>query len=101
MIFKMLVPRKKSLLRRRILPRSAIVSRIDDREPDWTIIDYEGNAYDIASLQRYRSKLLAAAGRSKEHNPTIARIRIRTEHVAANSSASASLMMTLKHCRSI
>lgn len=73
-------------------PKSAIVgsparqwmeereARIDGRSPkmvapDTTlVIDYEGNRYGAVNMRTYADRATHAAGRQKEHYPTVARM---------------------------
>lgn len=84
--FDIYVPTGELLARERIDARSGIVGTPviewfeydgDDREDadaERMVIDFEGNRYGAQNIVTYADRLVHAAGRHREHYPTVARL---------------------------
>ena len=69
------VPAHHSVLRRTVLPGSAMVGV--DTGAHRSLVDYEGNRYGAENMRLYSERLLHAAGRHVDQYPTVARLWAR------------------------
>lgn len=86
-MFNVYVPAEGSALG--IDPGSAIVGSPSsewfdyesDRDDEMLVIDYEGRRYNQANMVTFADKCVHAAGRHKDHYPTVARLTVPADRV--------------------
>jgi hypothetical protein len=57
---------------------SRVIDPADDRR---LILDFEGNRYRASNIVTFADRCVHAAGRHKQHYPTVARIMVKAEEV--------------------